>query len=164
MSKSIPESADSAPVAVTTTHAAPGAGRPRLIFIVGDDWSGGVPPEYDLVREVTRIGSGPDSDLTLDGLLPEHAEIRHDEHDEYVLHAHGAAGLDHGVEQSEGLILRTGTRVGLGAWAMSFARDEFADHGRPYGGRQGGEYAHQAGQPDRADPELQKIHRPPTAP
>jgi len=163
MSNSTPDPADNTPVSVTTTHAAPGAGRPRLVFTVGDDWRGSAPREYELVGEVTRIGSGPATDLTLEGLLPEHAEIRHDEHDEYILFAHGAAGLDHDVEPAEGLTLRTGSRVDLGEWAMSFARDEFADHGRPYGGREGGEFAHQADQPDRTDPELRKIHHPPKA-
>lgn len=163
MSKFTPGSADGTAVAVTTTHAAPGAGRPRLVFIVGDDWRGAAAREYELVGEVTRIGSGPDTDLTLGGLLPNHAEIRHDKNDEYVLFVEGPAGLDHTVDDADGVTLRTGSRVELLDWSMSFARDEVADRGRPYGGREGGEFAHQADQPDRTDPDLQKIHRPPPA-
>jgi hypothetical protein len=34
--------------------------------------------------------------------------------------------------------LRTAARVEVGRWTMSFFREEFADHGRPYGGRIGG--------------------------
>jgi hypothetical protein len=133
-----------------------------LVFIVGEDWRGGSAREFELAGEITRIGSGPDTDLTLEGLLPNHAEIRHDHNDEYILVVHGPAGLDHTVAHAEGVTLRTGSRVDLGDWAMTYARDEFADHGRPYGGREGGEFAHQADQPDRTDPQLQKIHEPPT--
>ena len=32
---------------------------------------------------------------------------------------------------------------------MSFYREEYADHGRPYGGRVGGEIGHQRPQPPR---------------
>lgn len=35
-------------------------------------------------------------------------------------------------------VLHTGDRIELGRWTASFARDEFADHGRPHGGRVGG--------------------------
>ena len=46
-------------------------------------------------------------------------------------------------------ILRTGCGVDLGEWHLSFFREEYADHGRPYGGRLGGELAHQRSQPSR---------------
>ena len=46
-------------------------------------------------------------------------------------------------------LLRTGTRVELGQWTLSYYREEFADHGRPYGGRVGGEIGHQRPQPPR---------------
>ena len=35
---------------------------------------------------------------------------------------------------------------------MSFYREEYADHGRPYGGRAGGEIGHQRPQPARRRP------------
>ena len=43
----------------------------------------------------------------------------------------------------------TGTGVDLGEWHLSFFREEYADHGRPYGGRIGGELGHQRPQPSR---------------
>ena len=46
-------------------------------------------------------------------------------------------------------ILRTGTRVDVGPWTLSYFREEYADHGRPYGGRIGGELGHQLSQPSR---------------
>ncbi len=47
-------------------------------------------------------------------------------------------------------VLRTGSGLRLGDWAMSFYREEYADHGRPYGGRIGGELGYQRPQPSRA--------------
>ena len=46
-------------------------------------------------------------------------------------------------------LLRTASRVQLGEWTMTFYREEYADHGRPYGGRVGGEIGHQRPQPPR---------------
>ena len=54
-----------------------------------------------------------------------------------------------GDDRSE--ILRTGARFTLGKWELVFVRAEFADHGRPYGGRQGGEGTKQKPQPARPD-------------
>ena len=51
------------------------------------------------------------------------------------------------ASKSGGRILRTGARIELGPWRMGFFREEFADHGRPYGGRVGGELARQKRQP-----------------
>ena len=45
--------------------------------------------------------------------------------------------------------LRTGNLLELGNVRFSFFREEFADHGRPFGGRQGGEFSHQREQPPR---------------
>ncbi|MBA2561020.1 MAG: hypothetical protein H0V07_14260 [Propionibacteriales bacterium] len=47
-------------------------------------------------------------------------------------------------------ILRTGCGVDLGRWHLSYFREEYADHGRPYGGRIGGELGYQRPQPSRA--------------
>ena len=134
---------------VTTTHYLPGSGRPRLVFAVGsENWDGRAPRVFDLLPGVTRIGSGPDADLRLPGLEPLHAEIRHDADDEYVLHAlaptgGGAAGHD------TDRVLRTGARIDLGSWRVAYFREEFADHGRPFGGRLGGELSRQKPQPPR---------------
>ena len=46
-------------------------------------------------------------------------------------------------------LLRTASRLDIGDWTMSFYREEYADHGRPYGGRVGGEIGHQRRQPAR---------------
>jgi hypothetical protein len=137
----------------TTTHAEPGAGNPRLIFASGStDWNGDDIVDFALLDGTTRIGSGEDADLRLQGLESLHAEIRHDDQDEYVLYTFGPAGLSNDGDPEDpdaGHVLRTAARVELGDSLMSFARDEFADHGRPFGGRQGGEFAHQEPQPDR---------------
>ena len=55
-------------------------------------------------------------------------------------------------------LLRTGTRVDVEGWTLSFYREEWADHGRPYGGRVGGELGRQQLQPDRD--ELRRRRRP----
>lgn len=138
---------------VTTTHYLPGSGRPRLIFSVGSgDWDRSRPREFDLLPDRTVIGSSPDADLRLDGLEAVHAEIRHNEDDEYVLYPHAPTGggwpnLPHSSDGAR--ILRTGSRIELGTWRLAYYREEFADHGRPFGGRQGGEYEFQKQQPVR---------------
>jgi hypothetical protein len=137
----------------TTTHARPGSGRPRLIFAGGDGgWDGGPPRVFDLLPEVTRIGSGPDVDLRLPGLEAVHAEIRHRDDDEYVLHPLAPTGGGSGTgpeSRSRPRVLRTGARIEMGTWRLAYFREEYADHGRPHGGRQGGELAVQRGQPPR---------------
>ncbi len=127
---------------ITTTHYEYGGGRPRLIFVQNSDaWDGQVPREFALVEERTTIGSGAGAMLNLSGLDDLHAEIRHTDDDEYVLVPHGAiTGSVNGREES---VLRTGARIRLGDWALAFFREEYADHGRPFGGRNGGELAYQ---------------------
>jgi hypothetical protein len=139
---------------VTTTHYTPGAGRPRLIFVIGsENWNGQMPREFDLLPTLTTIGSAPDADLQLAGLQPFHAEIRHDDNDEYVLYPLGdvAGGANRNYVEGDraGQILRTGARIEMGPWRMAFFREEYADHGRPYGGRVGGELSVQKPQPSR---------------
>ena len=140
----------------TTTHAAWGAGNPRLVFNVGEDWDGSPAREFPLVDEVTTIGASDGSTLQLAGLDPEAATIVHEDDDEYVLHVVGAAEPvstltlgDAGTPERN--VLRTGAKVELGSWSMFFSRDESADHGRPHGGRAGGELSHQPPQPERPD-------------
>ena len=127
---------------ITTTHYLHGSGRPRLIFVQNSEsWNGQVPREFELVGERTSIGSGEDAMLRLDGLDDLHAEVIHTEDDEYVLVPRGViTGSVNGKEES---ILRTGARIKLGEWALAFFREEYADHGRPYGGRNGGELSYQ---------------------
>ena len=140
---------------VTTTHDPGGGGNPRLILAPrSDPWPGDRQPVYALGRTVTTIGSAEECDIRLPGLAPLHAEVRHDGDDEYVLvRTGGRAGRDGDVrvngEPVGQRILRTASRVQLGGWTLSFYREEYADHGRPYGGRIGGELGHQRPQPSR---------------
>lgn len=143
----------------STTHYTPGSGRPRLIFVIGsENWDGSPPREFDLLPGRTTIGSGPDADLRLPGLAALHAEVRHDGRDEYVLHeieptGGGAIRLDAegamSTPSQSGRVLRTGARIDLGEWRLAYFREEFADHGRPFGGRLGGELSVQKRQPPR---------------
>lgn len=136
----------------TTTHAQWGAGNPRLRITRDDERT-----EFALTEDVVRIGSADGNELRLADTDPVHATITHDDRDEYVLTLHGegetnaSLGVDatHADENSE--TLRTGAHFTAGPWALVFARDEFADHGRPYGGRAGGEYSDQPLQPPRPD-------------
>jgi predicted GNAT family acetyltransferase len=138
--------------APTTTHAGWGAGHPRLL----------VASEYDrhiheITVDLTRIGSSVDVELVLPDADPVHATVTHDSTDEYVLTMFGegetnALAWERADADSARLeILRTGAHFTAGPWRLVFARDEFADHGRPYGGREGGEGAHQKRQPAPPD-------------
>ncbi|MDX2400627.1 FHA domain-containing protein [Microbacterium algeriense] len=135
-----------------TTHAEYGAGNPRLRITNGEDRT-----EFAIETESVRIGSAEGNELRIAGIDPVHAEIVHDERDEYVVTLHGegemnsnpGADATHPGERTE--TLRTGSRFTAGPWEFVFARDEFADHGRPYGGRLGGEFSDQPLQPPRPD-------------
>ncbi|MFF2347939.1 FHA domain-containing protein [Pseudarthrobacter sp. NPDC058119] len=132
---------------ITTTHYARGGGRPRLIFVQdAATWTGQIPREVALSEDVTTIGSGLGSDVQLEGLEALHAEIRHDAEDEYVLVPHGP--VSGSVARTGPSVLRTGARIQMGQWCVAFFREEFADHGRPYGGRSGGELAYERPQLD----------------
>jgi hypothetical protein len=48
-----------------------------------------------------------------------------------------------------GRILRTGALITLGSWRLAFFREEFADHGRPFGGRDGRKFPVQRQQLER---------------
>jgi hypothetical protein len=127
---------------ITTTHYAPGGGRPRLIFVQDSErWNGQVPREFVLDGDRATIGSSADSGLQLEGLEELHAEILHDANDEYVLIPHGR--VSGSVNNAGPSVLRTGARIQLGSWCLAFFREEYADHGRPFGGRNGGEFAYQ---------------------
>jgi hypothetical protein len=128
---------------VTTTHDPRGGGRPRLIFaLAGQAPAGSEQREFNLLPGVTVIGSDPDTDLRLSGLGGHHAEVRRDAADEYVYVDLGTStgsrvdGRPMGAQA-----LHTGDRIELGTWTLSYSREEFADHGRPHGGRLGGEFS-----------------------
>ena len=135
------------PRSVTTTHYTRGGGRPRLIFVQDSkSWNGQVPREFSLSAERVRIGSDDSVDLQLPGLDGVHAEIVHNDRDEYVLVRHGKVTGSFGPDSTS--VLRTGSRLQMGQWCLAFFREEFADHGRPFGGRSGGEFAYQRPQRD----------------
>ncbi|MFD5213317.1 GNAT family N-acetyltransferase [Microbacterium sp. NPDC058345] len=102
---------------------------------------------HEIDCEVTHVGSAEDADLLLRDTDPLHAKIKHDLGDEYVLEMVGKGDSSHGPDAT----LRTGAQFTAGPWRLVYARDEFADHGRPYGGRNGGEGAHQKRQKERPD-------------
>ncbi len=134
----------------TTTHDPSGGGSPRLVFAMGEAaQSGDARRVYYLKRSGNTIGSDEGCDLRLEGVDPQQAEVRRDDNDEYVLVAHGTDTLIkvNGVRITGEQVLRTGSRIEIGGWTMTYTREEFADHGRPYGGRAGGEFSQQRDQP-----------------
>ncbi len=145
---------------VTTTHDPDRGGSPRLVLPSSGAPSGDDRQVFALRPDSTTIGSSPDCDIVLDGLAPFHAEVRHDADDEYVVVRRVApGGVRVNGEPVAARILRTGSRLGVGAWTLTYYREEFADHGRPYGGRLGGEIGHQRPQPAR-----NALHAVPGAP
>lgn len=132
---------------VTTTHDPARGGNPRLVL--AQERLG--PDDVLLVHRLhdgMTIGSHPGCSIVLSGLAPVQARLRHDERDEWVVDAVSGVTRVHGAAVVS-QILRTGTRVDVGGHSLVFARDEYADHGRPFGGRIGGEAGHQIPQPPR---------------
>ncbi len=135
------------PRPVTTTHDPARGGTPRLTLAKSDLWAGERQPVFSL-GEHTTIGSDPRADICLPGLEAQHAVIEHDDRDEYVVTAVAGATRVHGAVIDHQM-LRTGTRLEVGEHRLVFTREEYADHGRPHGGRVGGEVGHQLPQPPR---------------
>ena len=135
---------------VTTTHDPRGGGNPRLVMAPAAHPLPGDRQEAFRLRDVTTIGSDAACDIRLAGLNPFEAEVRHDSSDEFVVVRLGVRGTTrvNGAPVDTAL-LRTGSRLTIGDWTMLFGREEYADHGRPYGGRLGGEIGHQRRQPAR---------------
>ncbi len=135
----------------TTTHDPAGGGRPRLVFSMGAAaTSGGQRRVFDLPKGGTAIGSDESADLRLSGVDAQQARVRRDPtNDEYILVALGGETPTkvNGVKVTSEQVLRTGSRIEIGSWTMIYSREEFADHGRPYGGRAGGEFSRQRNQP-----------------
>lgn len=134
-----------------TTHSNWGDGSPRLL-VHGD----GIHDEIPLTHTVTHIGSAGDSEIQFDFLAPTHAIVHHDAVDEYELTLYGPGETTQNPDPDDTglahpIILRTGAQFRLGPLTFVFQREEFADHGRPYGGRQGGELSPQLPQPRRPD-------------
>lgn len=140
----------------TTTHAEWGAGDPRLTISRNAE-NDGERIVFHITEDRVQIGSAESNAVVLEGTDPLHATIVHDDRDEYVLTLHGVGEMNANPEAAEtgtgdrSEILRTGAHFTAGEWRLVFAREEFADHGRPYGGREGGELSDQPGQPARPD-------------
>jgi hypothetical protein len=134
---------------VTTTHDPGRGGGPRLVEVPVAGLARTAHPVHWLQQQVTVVGSDPDCEVVLPGLRPRHAEVRHSEEDEFVLVALAPDVRVHGERVRE-RVLRTGSRIDLGGRQLVFSREEYADHGRPYGGRIGGELGHQRPQPPRS--------------
>lgn len=132
---------------VTTTHADWGAGHPRILATSDHERY-----VHEIACDVTHIGSADESDLRLSATDSLHAKILHDPTDEYVLTMVGEGATSSGRHE----VLRTGAHFTAGPWSLVFLRDEFADHGRPYGGRIGGEAGHQ--RPQRPRPDYSSAH------
>lgn len=134
---------------VTTTHDPLGGGDPRLVYYLTPPELGGERQVLPLRRGVTTVGGSPADDLTVPGLRPGHLRVERDrETDEYaVVPTAGATTLVAGQPVTAPVRLRTGATVRAGELTFVYARDEHADHGRPYGGREGGEFSHQRSQP-----------------
>lgn len=137
----------------TTTHDPDRGGYPRVVLAPDPH------PGPDARRTVfhlsdrTVLGSHPVCDIVLEGLQPRHAEIVRTEEDEFVVRPlpPGREVRVHGAVVLTEALLRTGTRIDLGPWTLNYAREEYADHGRPFGGRIGGELGHQRPQPPREE-------------
>jgi hypothetical protein len=125
----------------------PGAGHPRLVratlghAAVGSPEADGIERSYSLSVDVTSLGSAPGNDIFLAGTDAEHAEVRREAGgDEFVYHhlSHTGESRVNGVVVNDAG-LHHGDRVSIAEWTLIYQRDEFADHGRFDGGRQGGE-------------------------
>lgn len=135
--------------AVTTTHDPARGGKPHLALVTpGGSSAQEKRRVFGLTRDVTTIGSGADCSIRLSGLADLHADIVHDDEDEFVVRAHQRDVRVNGAVVTEQL-LRTGSRLEVGGWTFAYSREEYADHGRPFGGRIGGEFGHQQPQNPR---------------
>lgn len=140
------------PLRTTTTHAVRGGGDPKLVLVPPEDWPDARHPYFRLRKDRTTIGSGEGCDIRLPGLAELHAEVLLDENDEYVVVARDLGTTVNG-ERVDQRLLRTASRLQVGTWTLTFYREEYADHGRPFGGRVGGEIGHQRPQPPRQQPQ-----------
>ncbi|MCW2784906.1 MAG: hypothetical protein JWP74_1423 [Marmoricola sp.] len=135
----------------TTTHDPRRGGNPRLVLTSGNSrLPEGRQVVFPLRGEVTTIGSSVECDIRLVDLEPVHAVVVHDGNDELVVHDRSSdrSTLVNGAHHADGRAMRTGARISVGPWLLAFRRAEFADHGRPFGGRVGGEAGHQRSQQD----------------
>ncbi|MEO5610202.1 MAG: FHA domain-containing protein [Ornithinibacter sp.] len=137
---------------VTTTHtdpAGPVAGAPHLVLKSEVAWAGEQQRVFWLDRTRTTIGSHDSCDVVLPDLEALHAVVFRDDADEFLLERRAPDTRVHGAVVMTTATLRTGARIELGPHSFAYSREEHADHGRPFGGREGGEVGHQRSQPPR---------------
>ncbi len=119
-----------------TTQDPASGGHPRLVFSSGgmaaadSAAAAGVQREFALLPGRTVIGSGAGVNLRLAGLADRHAEVRRNESGQWVYVHLGPpdASKVNGQPVTEA-VLHTGDRIEIGDWLLSYARDEYADHG-----------------------------------
>lgn len=133
----------------TTTHDPLRGGAPCLVEVPTDGvWVAEVAMHWLNRESVTTIGSSSDSDVQLPGLQLNHAEVEHTADDDFIIHAREGEVRVHG-ELVQSARLSNSARISVGESVLTFQREEYADHGRPYGGRVGGEAGRQRAQPPR---------------
>ncbi|VXB17384.1 FHA domain-containing protein [Nocardioides sp. AX2bis] len=123
-------------------------GSPRLVLFKADVVAGERQPIFWL-GETTVVGSDPSCDVVLPGLADRQVVIRHSDDDEYVVTTLAGRARVHGAQLDDRVVLRAGARLEVGDHLLVFSRAEHADHGRPFGGRVGGELGRQERQPPR---------------
>lgn len=125
-----------------------GAGHPRLVTSVGGyamtgtAAASGVTESFPLDADTTMLGGATRQDIHLAGLPPAYGAVVHRRGDEYIYMQLDPAY----TARLNGTCIITaalhhGDRLTLGHHELVFQRDEFADHGRFDGGRQGGEFS-----------------------
>jgi hypothetical protein len=130
-----------------TTHDVHGGGSPRLVVVADDHLHGDVPKMFELRSGVSSIGADQRADICLRGLAQHHADVRRDAADEYVfVHRDPNSRSTINGRDVTHMILHTGDRIMIGDWTLVYSRAESADHGRPHGGRAGGELSAQGHQ------------------
>jgi hypothetical protein len=126
----------------------PGAGHPRLTVTsggyasAGSAAANGAPATFPLGSDTTVLGGAVGQDVHLAGLPAAYGAIVRRPGDEYVyvqLDASHSAQLNGAAVVAAAL--HHGDRLTLREHELVFQRDEFADHGRFDGGRQGGEFS-----------------------
>ena len=107
----------------------PGTGHPRLYPVHAGHLYAGHPVQgpVRLRPGTTVLGSDPAADVVIAGLAPRHADIRCDEHDEFVVRPLEGSVSVNGTTRPVAA-LHTGDLIRLGSQAFSFARDESTDH------------------------------------
>lgn len=130
---------------VAETHDPYGGGHPRLYL--SDTRVPAMARQvmyFSLLPGETVLGSAADADLHLQGVDALQAVVERTAEDEYEIVARGTTVHTYvNGRELDRQRLRTGSRVEIGPWRLTYVRDEHADHGRPYGGRIGGELGRQ---------------------